>query len=105
MAAQRIYATARAPHVPEQQLQDCSSADDLRTEGMLRPAHGVHNRGDLLQVSVFANGSKQVGRFQELIFLDARYAFNHFRRVARVLLLQQLVDATRMLQSQIVSYL
>ena len=36
-------------------------------------------------VAVFADGGKEIGGFQKLIFRDARDAFDHLRRVAFVL--------------------
>ena len=57
---------------------------------------------DLLHVAVFADRGEEIGGFQKLIFGNAGDALDHLRRVARVLLLQKLKDATRMLQRQVV---
>ena len=56
----------------------------------------------LLHVAVLADGGEEVGRLEELVLRNAGDALDHLRRVARVLLLQQLEDAARMLQRQIV---
>jgi hypothetical protein len=103
MAAQRVDAAAGAPHVAQQQLQHGRGADDLRAEAVLRPAHRVDDGGDLLHVAVFADGGEQIGGLQELIFRNAGDALHHLRRVARILLLQQLIDAARMLKREVVS--
>ena len=47
-------------------------------------------------------GGEEVGRLQELILGDAGDALDHLRRVARVLLREQLEYASRMLQRQVV---
>ena len=94
VAAQRVHAAAGAADVAEQQLQHRRGADDLRAEGVLRPADGVDDRRRLLHVAVFADRREQIGGFQKLILRDAGDALDHLRRVARVLLLQQLKDAS-----------
>ena len=60
VAAQRIDATAGTSDIAEQKLQHRGGADGLRAGGMLGPADGVNNRGDLLHVTVFANRRKEV---------------------------------------------
>ena len=69
---------------------------------VLRPADRVDDRGGLLHVAVLADGGEEVGGLEELILRDPGDALDHLRRVARILLLQQLEDATRMLQRQVV---
>ena len=103
MAAQRIHAAARSSDVAQQKLHHGGRANDLRSEGMLRPAHRVDDGRDFLHVAVFADRSKQVGGLQELVLGDAGNPLDHFRRVARILLLHQLEDAARMLQREVVS--
>ena len=102
VSAQGIHAAAGASHVAHQQLQHRRGADDLRAEAVLRPADGVDDGRHLLHVSILADGGEHVGSLQELVFGNAGDALDHLRRVARVLLLQQLIDAARMLQRQIV---
>src|SRR6266849_7908902 len=102
MASQSVDAASGAPHVAKQKLQHRRSADDLRAKGVLRPAHGVDDRSDLLHVAVLADGGKQVGGLQELILRDAGDALDHFRRVARVLLLEELENTARMLEREVV---
>ena len=101
--AQSIYTATGAPDIAKQQLQNRRGANDLRAGGVLRPAHGIDDRSGFLHVAVFADGREQVRGFQKLIFRDTRNALDHFRRVARILLFQQLKDRTRMLQRKIVS--
>src|SRR2546427_8168572 len=102
MAAESIHAASGTAHVAEQQLKDCRCADDLRPESMLRPAHRVDDRGGLLHVPVLADGGVQVGCLQELGLRYAGDALDHLGRVARKLLSQQLEDASRMLESEVV---
>ena len=98
VAAQSVDAAAGAADVAQQQLQHRGGADDLRAEAVLRPADGVDDGRDLLHVAVLADGREQVGGLQELILRNAGDALDHFRRVARILLLQQLIDAARMFE-------
>ena len=100
VAAQRVDAAARSPDVAEQQLQHRRRANDLRAERVLRPADGVDDRRRLLHVAVFADGREQIGGFEELILRNAGDPLDHLRRVARVLLLQQLKDRARVLQAK-----
>src|SRR5581483_10948872 len=55
-----------------------------------------------LHVSVLADRGEQVGCLEELLLRDASDLLDHFRCVARVLLLQQLKDAARVLQGEVV---
>ena len=55
VAAQRVDAAAGAPDVAEQQLQHRRGADDLRAEGVLRPADRVDDGAGLLHVAVLAD--------------------------------------------------
>ena len=98
MSAQRVHAAAGTPDVAEQQLQHRRRADDLCAEGVLRPADGIDDRRHFLHVAVDTNRREEIGRFQELVLRNAGNPLDHFRRVARVLLLQELEDAARMLE-------
>src|SRR6185369_357430 len=102
MAAQRIHTAASSSNIAEHQLQDRCGAYDLRTESVLRPADRVNDRCRFLRIAVLANRSEQVSGFKKLIFRDAGDALDHFRCVARILLLQKLEDRPRMLQRKIV---
>src|ERR1700730_50264 len=62
------------------------------------PADGVDDGADLLHVAVFANRSVEVGGLEELFLWDASDAFDHLRRVARIVFLQELEHAVRILQ-------
>ncbi len=57
---------------------------------------------DFLEVAVFADGSEKIGRLEELRLRDAGDALDDFRRVSRIVLLQKLENASRMLERQIV---
>src|SRR5437870_3010591 len=103
MTAQSIHSSTSAPDVAENQLQNGSGANDLRTARMLRPTHRIDDRADFLHVAIFANGGEEIGGFDKLILGNPGDAFNHLRRVTRVLLLQQLKDTARVLQRKIVS--
>src|SRR5215469_4881680 len=83
-------------------IQHSRGVDHLRAVGMLRPAHGVDDRPRFLHISVLANRREKIGSPQELVLRNAGDPLDDFRRVARVLLLQQLEDAARMLQIQVV---
>src|SRR5580692_1168651 len=96
MPAQRQDATARAANIAEQQLQNCGRADDLRSLRLLCPTEGVANRTSLLRTGSPAKGFSD---FKESFFGNATIAFNHFRRVARKVFFQELVDTSRMRQS------
>src|SRR5437899_6513617 len=98
VAAESVYAAARAPDVAEQQLQHGGGADGLCPRRMLRPAHRVNDRANLLHVTVFANGGEQVRDFQKLLLRHSGNALDHFRRVTGILLAQQLKDTPGMLE-------
>ena len=102
VAAQRVDAAAGASHVAHQELQDGRGADDLRAEAVMRPADGVDDGAGLLHVAILADGGEEFGGLEELILRNAGDALHHFRRIARVLLLEQLEDRARMLQRKIV---
>ena len=72
-------------------------------EAVLGPADRVDDCGGLLHVAVFADGGEEVGGFEELVLRDSGDALDHLGRVARVLLLEELIDGARMLQSQVIS--
>src|SRR4030081_1670092 len=102
MAAESIHTAARTPHVAEQQLKNGRRADDLRPEGMLRPADRVDDRASLLHVTVFADGGIEVSRLQELRLRNAGNTLDHLGGVARILLSQQLEGASRMLEGEVI---
>ena len=101
MAAEGIDSASGAADIAEQQLQDGGGANDLRAEAVLGPSDGINNGGDFFHVAIFADGSEEVGGLEELILRDAGDTFHHFGCVALILLLQQLIDAARMLQGEI----
>jgi hypothetical protein len=101
VAAKRVDASAGAAHIAQQQLQHGGGADDLRAEAVLGPADRVNDGRGLFHVAVFADGREEVGSLQELIFGDAGDAFHHLRRVAGILLLEELIDAARMFERHV----
>src|SRR6267378_6668342 len=62
------------------------------------PTDGVDDGAGLLHVAVFANRSVEVGGLEELLLGNAGDALDHLRRVARVLLLQELEYAVGILE-------
>ena len=54
-------------------------------------------------IAILADGREQIRGFQELILRDAGDALHHLRRVARIMLLQQLIDAARIFERSIES--
>src|SRR2546423_6505680 len=103
MTAQSIHSTTCATYIAQEQLQNCSGANDLRTGRVLCPADCVDDRAGFFHIAVFANRREQISSFDKLIFGNTSNALNHLRRVTRVLLLQKLKDTARMLQREIVS--
>src|SRR4051812_24463540 len=62
---------------------------------MLRPPHGIANRGCFIG----PRGIREyLGHFQELLFRNAAHRFNELRRVAREVTLQHVKDATGVLK-------
>src|SRR5687767_11202161 len=98
MASQRIDAATRAPDVSQQQLYDRSRSYDLSARGMLCPSNCVNDCAGLLHVTILTNGCEHIRSLNKLIFRDARDAFYHLGRVARVLSLEQLKHAALMLE-------
>src|SRR6266481_6404319 len=64
----------------------------------MRPADGVDDGAGLLHVAVFANRSVEVGGLEELLLGNAGDALDHLRRVARILILQELEYAVGILE-------
>src|ERR1700685_4822927 len=102
MAAERVHTATGSSHVAQQKLNHRGGSDDLRSEGMLRPADSVDDRRDFFHVAVFADGRKQFNSLQVLFLGDTGDALDGFRGVPRILLLHQLKDAARMLKRQII---
>ena len=101
VAAKGVDAATGPADVAEQQLQHRRGLDDLRAGGVLGPADGVDNRRRLLHVAVLADRREQIGGFQELILGDPRDALDHLRRVARIVLLEELEDGAWVLQRRV----
>src|SRR5579864_827118 len=74
VAAKGIDAAAGASHIAEQKLRHGRGADNLRTEGVLGPAHRVNNGADLFCVSIFADLGVYVPGLGQFILWDSRNA-------------------------------
>ena len=79
VAAQRIHAASRASDVAQQKLQNRGAADGLSAGTVLRPADRIDDGARLLHVAIFADGSEQVGRLEELVLGHAGDSFHHLR--------------------------
>ncbi len=95
VTAQGVNAAACHPHVAEQQLDHRHRTNVLRTNGVLRPAERVKERGSFIVSTglcdVFAD-------FQERVFRRTTDVFNHIWRITGNVLFQQVPHAARMLQ-------
>ena len=92
---QRDDAAARPSHVPEQLLDDRRGADVLHAHGVLGPADGVAERTGLLASRVLRD---RLAVVDELLGRATARLRDELRRVALVVLLQDLEDAARVLQ-------
>src|SRR5919201_178567 len=85
-------ARIRPADVPEQQLDDRRRADVLHPDGVLCPADRVDKGGGALAARVLA----QRLRHGEELLLGTATDFGHgLRRIAAVVLFQELKDAAR----------
>ena len=98
MPAQRVHAAAGHTDIAEQELHHRTGADHLRTDRMLRPAERVHDGHRAIRRR---SRGDHVPDLQHLVLRRAADAFDHLRRVARVVLLEQVVDAARIGQGRI----
>src|SRR5437773_4532180 len=69
---------------------------------MLRPADGVANGAGLLAPR---GAGEDVGHFEEALLGNAAVLFDHLRRVAREVTLENMEDTSRMLQRRIAIWL
>ena len=97
--AQRHDPAARPAHVAEQQLDDRRGADVLDADRVLRPADRVAERARPLAAGVRRRAPRRRARKS----LDAAAAGlgDELRRVAAVVLLQELEDAARVLERRV----
>src|SRR5437660_2431947 len=95
MAAQRQNASARPPDVAQQELQDGGRPDHLHPGRVLRPADRITDGAGALRPGVI---HERLRHLEERLARRATYLFDQFRRIALVVLLQDLEDTTRMLQ-------
>ncbi len=95
VTAQGVNAAACHPHIAEQQLDHRHRTNVLRTNGVLRPAEGIQERGSFIVSTGFCD---VFADFQERVFWRTTDVFNHIWRVAGNVLFQQVPHAARMLQ-------
>src|SRR5262249_30356745 len=98
VAAQGKNASAGAPNVAQQQLQNGRRTDDLDAFRMLRPAHRITDGAGFFRTRC---RRERFGGFQENILRDAAEALYHLRRVTREVTLQGLEYAARMFQTSV----
>jgi hypothetical protein len=98
MSAQSQDAAAWTPDIAQQSCKNCRRADNLHTLGMLRPTYRVADRSGLFRSR---SRNERFCCFKKYFFGDTAATFHHLRRVAREVTLQDLEDATRMLQRRI----
>jgi hypothetical protein len=98
MAALRVHAAAGHADIAKNQLEHRSRVDQLNGVRMLRPSQRVEN-GSL--AVCFTRGTNNCRRLFELRSGTTGNRCHHFRGVARVMLLHQLKDRTRMLERRV----
>ena len=98
LPAQRVHAAARHPHVAEQRLDDGHGADVLDADGVLGPAHGVHDGAGL---ALGAGGGIGLVDLQQVLLRGAGDLGDQPRGVAGVMGFQQLKHAAFVLKRQI----
>src|SRR5579875_2538903 len=94
----RVHAAAGTSHVPQEQLQQSSGANQLHAGGMLGEPDRVDDRHHLVRPAHLAD---DLGDLEEVFFRDARDGLHHLGRVARIVRLHQLEDAVRVLQRHV----
>ncbi len=95
MAAQRVHAAAGHAHVAEQELDHGRGADVLRAHRVLGPAQGVQaGQGAVRR----GGGGDDLAHLEEGILGRAADVAHRFRRVAGIVLLEQLQHATGVVQ-------
>ncbi len=95
VASECVDPATRTADVPQEELQDGRGPDDLATHGVHGPAHRVHDRAHPVGTT---GGADDVGHLEELLLGAAGDLGHHVRRVAVVVLLQQLKDGARVLK-------
>ena len=95
VAAQSVHAAAGHADIAEQKLHHCHGADHLRAGGVLGPAQGIKNSAGFVGHGGFAPG---FGDGEEIFFAGAAQRAHHIQRVTRIMLLEQLPNAARVLQ-------
>ncbi len=98
MPTQSVDTSARHAHVAQQQLHHCATANDLRSDSVLRPTQGIEDGHGL----VWRRGGRhQIPKFKHLLLGHAADIFHLINRVAAVMLTHQLKHAARVLEGWI----
>ncbi len=92
VAAHRHDHASGAADVPEQLLQNSGSPNNLRSSRVLRPSDSIDDRRRPLAAAVAA---QQFSDTFDIFGLAAAYVRNHLRRVARIVLAEQVQHAVR----------
>ena len=95
VAALGVHAAARPPHVAQQELEDRGRADELAAGRVMREPDRVDDGHHLVGPAALAD---DLGDLEELLGRDAGDRGDHLRRVARVVLAQELEDRARVLE-------
>ena len=98
MTAEGEDPSTRTPDVAEEELEDRRGADDLHAGGMLRPSNRIADGTGALGSG---GAAERVRDAQKRVAGDAADLLDHLRRVSRVMPLQDLKDASGMLQRRI----
>ncbi|MNN46807.1 hypothetical protein D3C81_1612030 [compost metagenome] len=98
MAAQGVHATTGNADIAEQELHDGRGTYHFRTLAMLGPAKCIHHGHGFVR---HCRGRNHFAHFEEFILRCAGDPADHFRCVARIMMLHYLQYATRMLQRRV----
>ena len=101
MPAQRVHATTGHADVAQQQLHHGAGTHVLCADRVLRPAQRVQDGHRLV---LDGGGRDHVPDLADAVGRRAADALDHLHRVARVVLLEQVVDATRVLQRRVAAH-
>ena len=99
--AQGHDSAARATHIAQQELEDRGGADELCAEAVLGPADRVGEARGPFPARVLGHRFKQV---VEVCGFDSAVLLDHLRRVARVVVAQDLEDRLRVLQARVLEW-
>ena len=96
LTPQGVDAATCSPDVPQQQLDDSRRPDVLRAVCVLCPPHRIHNGGHLVRR---ASSSKCLVDLEQVVLGGTSDLRHGVRVIAGVVLLEQLKDTIRVLQT------